>query len=197
MTALLPVILAACASTGSRSDPAAGLDAGALAIRQAEFEVARERLVEVRLACRDARLGRQALLLLSAVELDPRNPSGDPDRGAAFAAHYLARPETFPWTRPMAAQLYLQAVRLGGDPASGSADPLLESRAIGGDAPESCERSDWGVVGGGEPPDFGPRASSSGRRPGSRPAGQESVDLRKRIAELEAELERIRTTLQP
>ncbi|MGH7563099.1 MAG: hypothetical protein ACREK5_01570 [Gemmatimonadota bacterium] len=192
----LLLILSSCASTGGRSDPGAGLDAGALALRQAEFEAARERLVSVRHLCGEARLGRQALLLLSALELDPRNPAGDPDRGAAYAAHYLARPETFPWTRPVAGQLYLQAVRLGGEPASGAADPLLEEIASREDAPEACERSDWGVVGGGEPPALGSGAHASRPGSGSRRA-DENLRLRNRVAELEAELERIRATLQP
>ncbi|MGH7570834.1 MAG: hypothetical protein ACREMK_03185 [Gemmatimonadota bacterium] len=192
----LLLILSACASAGGRNSPGAGLDAGALALRQAEFEAARERLVSVRQICGEARLGRQALLLLSAMELDPRNPAGDPDLGATYAALYLARPETFPWTRPVAEQLYLQALRLGGEPASGAADPLLEEIASRESAPEACERSDWSVVGGGEPPSLGGGSLDSRPGSGSRP-GDESQRLKNRIAELEAELDRIRATLRP
>ncbi|MGH7559231.1 MAG: hypothetical protein ACREMD_15905 [Gemmatimonadota bacterium] len=192
----LVLILSACASSGGRSDPGAGLDAGAFALRQAEFGAARERLVSVRHICGEARLGRQALLLLSAMELDPRNPAGDPGRAAAYAAHYLARPETFPWTRPVAEQLYLQALRLGGEPVSQPDDPLLEEIASRESVPEACERSDWGVVGGGDPPALGSGTRSSRPGSGSRP-GDEDHRLRNRITELEAELERIRATLQP
>lgn len=192
----LLLILSACASRGGGLDPGAGLDAGALALRQAEFEAARERLAAVRLVCGEARLGRQALLLLAALELDPRNPAADPDRAAAFAARYLARFETFPWTRPVAEQLYLQALRAGGRPTP-SVDPLLQEGVPDGRSPEACDRSEWGLVAGGDPPVLGALPRTPGPAPARRSAGDESAALRSRIAELEAELERIRATLQP
>lgn len=191
----LLMILSACASSGGGGEPGAGLDAGALALRRAEFEAARERLVSVRRLCGEARLGRQALLLLSALELDPRNPGGDPGLAAAYAASYLARPETFPWTRPVAEQLYLQALRLGGEPAAESATPMEEVVSREG-APDACERSDWEIVAGGDLPVLGSGARSF-RPGGGSPPGDESRRLRNRIAELEAELERIRATLRP
>lgn len=191
----LLLILSACASSGGGGGPGAGLDAGALALRRAEFEAARERLVSVRRLCGEARLGRQALLLLSALELDPRNPGGDPGLAAAYAARYLARPETFPWTRPVAEQLYLQALRLGGEPAAESATPMEEVVSREG-APEVCERSDWEVGAGGDLPVLG-RGARSSRPGGGSPPGDESRRLRNRIAELEAELDRIRATLRP
>ncbi len=192
----LVLILSACASSGGGGEPGAGLDAGALALREAEFEAARERLVSVRRLCGEARLGRQALLLLSALELDPRNPGGDPGLAAAYAAHYLALPETFPWTRPVAEQLYLQALSLGGDPAAESAAPLLKGARPGKSVPEACDRSDWGVVAGGDPPVLGKMVRSSRPAGGSHPP-DDSRRLRSRVAELEAELERIRATLRP
>lgn len=192
--ALLVVLLVpACATADRQGDPGVGLDAGALALRQARFAAARERLAAVRQICGDARLGRQALLLLSALELDPRNREGAPDLAAAFAARYLAHPETFPWTRPVAEQIYLQALRQGARPASAAADPLLEGGASPG--PEACEQSDWALVAGAEPPALGKTAARG--RPAQGTEGDESAGLRGRITELEAEIARIRATLEP
>lgn len=198
----LLAVLSGCASSGASRTGAGRLDAGALALRRGEFGRAAEALAEARRTCGEARLGRQALLLIAALEMDPRNPSGDPDRAAALAGHWLTRPETFPWTRPIAETLYLQALRAGGGPyAEPAAAPagvreLLEMVRPADGAGETCDALEWEVLAAGGLPDLDrrrPRGSAGG-------AGRlhdDNARLRERVARLEAELERIRETLRP
>ncbi|HKY60934.1 MAG TPA: hypothetical protein VJP59_07980 [Gemmatimonadota bacterium] len=200
----LLTLLSGCASSGAhREAGASGLDAGALALRRGEFVRAREALVEVRRTCGDARLGRQALLLIAALETDPRNPAGDPDRAAALAGHWLARPETFPWTRPLAETIYLQALRAGGRPFSISGKPpgdvelLLAMGRPGGGADGSCDASDWGILGGGAPPELSRRPGGTAPPDGGRALREDNARLREQVIRLEAELQRIRETLRP
>lgn len=201
--AALLAMLSGCASSGaSRTAGAGWLDAGALALRRGEFDRAGEALAEVRRTCGEARLGRQALLLIAALEMDPRNPSGDPDRAAALAGHWLTRPETFPWTRPVAETLYMQALRAGGGPyAEPAAAPagvreLLEMVRTADGAGKTCDALEWKVLSGGGLPEL------DRRRPGGSAGGtgrlrDDNARLREKVARLEAELERIRETLRP
>ena len=198
-----PLVLStACASSSAHRELAGGgLDTGALALRRGEFDGARQALVEVRRTCGEARLGRQALLLLAALEADPRNPSADPARAAALAGHWLTRPETFPWTRPIAETIYLQALRAGGKPyatpetAPADVQDLLEMERPADGSAETCDVLDWEVVGAGVPPELNgrPRPAS----PAAQDLREDNGRLRERVAELEAELERIRETLRP
>lgn len=200
----LLALLSACASSSPhRKISAGGLDAGALALRRGEFDRAREALVGVRRTCGEARLGRQALLLIAALEADPRNPSGDPDRAAALAGHWLTRPETFPWTRPVAETLYLQAVREGGKPYSASrrftgdvGDLFAMDRPADG-AGGTCEASDWGVVAADAPPELSRRARDGGSMSAIADLREDNARLREQVLELEAELQRIQETLRP
>ncbi|HET6340945.1 MAG TPA: hypothetical protein VFG78_02045 [Gemmatimonadota bacterium] len=195
---------AACASSDAyREAGAGGLDAGALALRRGEFDQAREALANVRRTCGESRLGRQALLLIAALEADPRNPAGDPDRAAALAGHWLTHPETFPWTRPVAETIYLHAVRAGGTPYSASGKPpgevqdlLAMSRPADG-ADEACDATDWEVLGAGAPPELSGRPRSGGSPDEADGLRQDNARLREQVAQLEAELQRIRETLRP
>ena len=197
-------LLSGCASSGAyREAGAGGLDAGALALRRGEFVQAREALVEVRRTCGDARLGRQALLLIAALEVDPRNPTGDPDHAAALAGYWLSRPETFPWMRPLAETLYLQALRAGGRPFSGSGEPLPDAQDLlamarpAEGASETCDASDWQVLGGGAPPELSGRPRGGGPPGQGRGLREDNARLREQVARLEAEIQRIRETLRP
>ncbi len=200
----LLALLSGCGSSGAyREASAGGLDAAALALRQGEFDRAREALVEVRRTCGDARLGRQALLLIAALETDPRNRAGDPDRAAALAGHWLTRPETFPWTRPIAETIYLHALGAGGGPYTapekvpGDVRDLLAMERIADGAGETCDASDWAVLGAGAPPGMGARPRSGGSPGEASGLQMDNARLHERVAELEAELERIRETLRP
>ena len=200
----LLTLVSGCASSGAhRVASAGGLDAGALALRHGEFGRAREALVEVRRTCGEARLGRQAVLLIAALEADPRNPSGDPDRAAALAGHWLTRPETFPWTRPVAETIYLHALRAGGKPYSASGKPdgdvqdLLAMDRPADGAGETCDASDWELLGAGALPELSGRPRSGGSPGEAGGIREDNARLREQVAQLEAELQRILETLRP
>lgn len=136
-----------CASSrgASRYASAARLGEGAVALARGDFGAARQRLIETREACGNALLGRQALLLLGALELDPRNPDRDPRRSAELTARYLRLPETFPWTRPLAGSLYLLAREMGGKEPS--AESLLAPEIRVSERVETtCEEADRETV---------------------------------------------------
>ena len=185
---------AACASGGRVSSThvaAARLDDGALALTQGDFEAAHERLLEARETCGDALLGRQALLLLGALELDPRNPRRSPDQGAEHTARYLSYPETFPWTRPLAESLYLLALELG------ASKPETDVRGLAAAerAAPDCEVADRYSV----------QAAAVELPTLNQPSVQTRVralerkraELERHLAELQGELERVRATLRP
>lgn len=66
--------------------------------------------------CENGEDGRRALLLLSSLQLDPRNEAGVPDSAALMAARYLSLPDATPAERPVAESLYVLALELGADP---------------------------------------------------------------------------------
>lgn len=67
-------------------------------------------------SCENGPRGRQSLLLLAALQLDPRNPAASPDSAAVMAARYLALPDAVASARPLAENLYVLALELGADP---------------------------------------------------------------------------------
>jgi hypothetical protein len=183
-----------CASGRASSThvAAARLDDGALALTQGDFEAAHERLLEARETCGDALLGRQALLLLGALELDPRNPRRSPDQGAEHTARYLSYPETFPWTRPLAESLYLLALELGASkPETTDARGLAAAERA---APD-CEVADRYAVQAAavELPTLNQPSVQTRLRALER----KRAELERRLAELQGELERVRMTLRP
>lgn len=119
-------LLSCATASGSRSAaegaaspprlPAAGVqfDRALGELADARFGAAEEALASVRERCGDAPLGRQALLLTAALELDPRNPDRRLDLGTELAGRYLQLPEQEGWIRPTASSLYLLGRELGG-----------------------------------------------------------------------------------
>jgi hypothetical protein len=57
--------------------------------------------------------GQRALLVLAALEADPRNPTRRVEAGSELAASYLRLPERENWLEPMAQTLYLIGLELG------------------------------------------------------------------------------------
>ena len=203
----LAIFAAACSSAGGRPPAYSGtprLDEGAVALARADFATARERLAETRRTCGNALLGRQALLLLGALELDPRNPARDPDRSAALTARYLRLPETFPWTRPLAETLYLMALDLGAavPEDEGRTDPdgpIPGPRA--GSSP-ACEGGDRQAVQAvtAELPALTGASVPTRMRALERQratARREMASLQAEIARLQSELQRVRATVRP
>lgn len=89
------------------------LEAALGALRARDYEAAYARLVEVVELCGSAPLGQQALLLIAATELDPRNP--DPRRSLAAEATSLLLGEldSMSWARQFSESFYLIGRRLG------------------------------------------------------------------------------------
>lgn len=118
LPSLLLAGLAACATLRAAEEPpergpgerlmdaAAALDAG-------DFRTAYPELAWIYSRCPASRVGRDALLLMAASELDPRNDARRPDVGAALAAEYLVLPSAPVEMVPVAETLYLLARELG------------------------------------------------------------------------------------
>lgn len=101
----------------------AALYRGLTAVKLGEYGEARERLSAVAAACPASSLGSQALLILVALELDPRNPERDPRTARNLAEGYFAAPRKPAWTEPAMESLYLLAVELGAVSDSAVAGP--------------------------------------------------------------------------
>lgn len=137
------------------TSPSTLLVRGTKAIEDGAFVRADSLLVAVWQACGDSPAGRRALLLLGGARLDPRNRAADPDAAARAAARYLALSGSASWTRPLARQLYLLALELGGRPvgdrdAAGPVAPLsgdtTAKAAEDSVALEGSARADSGVA---------------------------------------------------
>lgn len=132
--ALVAPLLAGCATaptTDSGLEPSEHLSTGLVALEEADYNIAYDNLLEVRSVCGDSPLGQQALLVLAAAELDPRNPQRQIELAAEFAAHYLGLPNRAAWAQPLAESLYLLSMEIGASDAVGT---LLGE---GDDAPDA------------------------------------------------------------
>ena len=83
------------------------------ALARGDYRAAHEGLSWVARNDPDEKHGRRALLVLAALELDPRNPARRIAVGADVAASYLELSERAPWTDPLAQTLYLLGLELG------------------------------------------------------------------------------------
>ena len=131
---------------------------------------------------RDDDHGRRALLILAALELDPRNPERRIASGTDVAASYLALTERPAWTNPLAQTMYLLGLELG------AAEERVEK------AEREAERASARL-----PSLPGPSVSAR-----IRTIEQERDRLTKRVETLEKqlsdkeqELERIKKTIRP
>ena len=126
---LFILTLPACSIGGGAASPApdaarrASLDLGVAALEAADFRAAVERLAPIAAVCPTDALGRRAMLLLAAAELDPRNAEGRADAAAELAAFQLARAPRGEWEGTLATQLYLLALDHGAEPIEGSTVP--------------------------------------------------------------------------
>jgi hypothetical protein len=175
------------------------LELAVAALDGRNYDAAHARLLEVVDLCGSAPLGQQALLLMAVAELDPRNP--DPRRDLAAESTALLWEETYArgWAHTLAESLYMIALRLG----AGNAGPTdaeaaeLEWRVraapAGDSSADSLSTSYCGPVWPtrltppttSAPEDLLPSLNGS-----SYPA--QVAELRRRVRELEEELERIR-----
>jgi len=111
----LTLVVSACATVNIFGDRAEDrLAQGLAALEQNDFETATREVGWVAMNYPGEEIGRRALLVAAATEIDPRNPKRRISYGADLAAAYLRQPERTPdWLEPIAQALYLSALELG------------------------------------------------------------------------------------
>jgi hypothetical protein len=110
---LLALAVTACASLGLGKNGEDHYDAGLRAFKAGDYAAATEHLSLVAGPEPEDKEGRQALLMLAALEMDTRNPKRRLALGSDHAGTYLRLKETEPWTSAIAQTLYLLSVELG------------------------------------------------------------------------------------
>jgi hypothetical protein len=115
LVAAVTAALIGCATFGSvvRSDADKRFDAGVRALENGDYATARTHLAWVAEHFNDKTVGQRALLIMAALEMDPRNPTRRTDVGSDMAASFLRLPERDTWVDPIAQTLYLQSIELG------------------------------------------------------------------------------------
>lgn len=115
-------------------DPDRRFRAATVAADEGDFGSAGRHLRRLASRCESGERGREAVLLLAAVEVDPRNPDPSPAAAAHLAARYLQMPEAPAWTLTVAGTLYLTALDLGANPVR---DPFAPIPSLDGTAAEA------------------------------------------------------------
>lgn len=192
-------------STGSGpTDPTVHARRAVEALERDAFAAARYELYWLAARCEAGEEGRRALLLLAAIELDPNNPYGSPHTAASAAARYLLLPDAELDQLPFARSLYRIAVDLGGAPSVTSDTPPTGALLAG--RYDTCAPGTEVVQTPKTLPST-PEVTKADRAQALRASLDERVDSleslelrvaagRARIAELEAELERITALLK-
>lgn len=166
---------------------------GVLALAEGDFDAADRAFRESASVCESGREGRRALLFLSLLALDPRNPDASPDSASLMAVRFLQLPYTARDENLEAEGLYVAALDRGADPElrpdpgnsalalrferCGELFPPMEARPL----PE-LERPTAGVI--------------QGLDAERRALQAENATLQQTVRELQAELERIRGLLR-
>ena len=114
-TGALVLVIPACATVGSLLEDRADerFARGMTALRAGDYVTANSELGFVAERYGSENIGQQALLIVSALEMDPRNPKRRLALGSELAAAYLRVEEAPAWTAPLAETLYLLALELG------------------------------------------------------------------------------------
>lgn len=89
---------------------------GVLRLSEGDFTGAEQAFRESASRCESGREGRRALLFLSLLTQDPRNPEAQPDSAALMAARFLNLPNNTPDEVLEAEALYMAALDRGADP---------------------------------------------------------------------------------
>ena len=114
--ALAPIALLALVSCGPLSGLSGGHAGPAGPLAHGDFQAAVAALRDRAASCQNGERGRQAVLLWTALELDPRNTRGSPRTAAGLAARYLQLPDARPAGVSTAEALYLLALDRGASP---------------------------------------------------------------------------------
>jgi hypothetical protein len=168
-------------------------DTGVLRLSEGDFSAADSAFRETASHCESGSRGRKALLFLALLHQDPRNPGAAPDTAALMAGRLLQLPGASPEERTQAEALYVSALERGADPRL-RPDP---------GAPGLAHRFEWCDDSAPPRPDTEvvyPERPATRTLPGLRAerdslAGQ-NKKLSRTVAELQAELERIRKLLR-
>jgi hypothetical protein len=108
--------VAGCAmyyGAGGEPDPQRRLEAGLNALAMRDYARAQEHLENVYREHWNEPIGQQALLVLAASEMDPRNTSRRLWASADMAARLLGIPESAPWMKPIGESMYLLSLEMG------------------------------------------------------------------------------------
>lgn len=111
----LAMAVAGCVAYGGggEPDPERRLEAGLNALAVRDYARAQEHLESVYRDHWDEPIGQQALLVLVAAEMDPRNTTRRLWASADMAARLLGIPEAPPWMEPIGETLYLLSLEMG------------------------------------------------------------------------------------
>lgn len=181
-------LLAACASGQAEWDgmgppPPVTYAEAMEALQAGDAAEGRVKLAQVLEACGTTSLGEQAAVALIVDALDPRHP--DLDLAATLSHAYLSQPYRTPLAERVATSAYLISVDVGGG--------LDESLRIL--PPASPDEYPAECRSGGPTPTYrGPARIPAAP---SRTMASRLEDLERSVAELEAELTRVRETLRP
>lgn len=97
-----------------RSEVERTLERALIALKIGDYGRARADLEALSPLCPGTNVGFRVALTGIALELDPRNPTGDPAVARRLAERYLEAPSKPAWTEPALETLYLLALDLGG-----------------------------------------------------------------------------------
>lgn len=192
---ILALALSACATVGSVFDSGAEnrYDAGMRALAAGDYVTANRELGFVAERYGSEPIGRQALLVVSALEMDPRNPNRRLALGSELSAAYLRLKGVPEWTGPLAQTLYLLSLELG----------AAEERAAQAEADKAAAEQRADIL-----PKLPEKQSTVPARMNRVEAERDKLakrvealeaqvaDRDKKIAEKDKELERIRKTLK-
>jgi len=175
------------------SPGSAPYDTGVVRLSEGHFSAADSAFRETASRCESGSRGRKALLFLALLHQDPRNPDAVPDTAALMAGRILQLPGASRDERAQAEALYVSALERGADPrlrpdpgapglahrfewCDDSAPPRPEAAAVFPEPPRS--------------------ASLKGLRAERDSLAGQNQKLSRTVAELQAELERIRKLLR-
>ena len=115
---ILSLLALGCSWMGGKAGPppTSPYQDGLLLLAEGDFEGANEAFRESAASCESGREGRRAILFLSFLELDPRNPNAHPDSAALMAMRFLFLPISPPAEALQAEGLYVAALDRGADP---------------------------------------------------------------------------------
>lgn len=193
----MALAITACATVGSlfEKNGEERYRAGMTALQAGDYANANLQLGWVAEHLPDEEIGKRALLMVSALEMDPRNPNRRIALGSELAAAYLRQVEIPTWTKPLAQTMYLIALELGAAEdkvAQAEAEKAqAERRAAEGGLPRlPTGAATW--------PQRLRASKEEQDRLSKRVEQLESqlADREKKLAEKEKELERIRKTLK-